>query len=286
MCTFVTIFSKKKADLAQISDFMRLEGKTIWITGASSGIGAALAIESAKKGASLILSARRKEKLEAVKNQCLSHTNEVMVLPMDIADEKSIQSAWQILDTEGRQIDILINNGGVSQRAFAAETETHVVRRIMEVNFFGAVSLTRLVMPGMIERRSGAVIVIGSLSGKFGWKMRSTYAASKFALQGYFESLRAEVAEYGIEVLIAVPGRIKTDISLSAVTNDGGTYNQMDAAQKGGIPAEQCASVILKALENGKKEVVIARMERLMIAIRFLIPGLYYRIAAKRDPNI
>ena len=258
----------------------------MWITGASSGIGAALAKEIAQHKGKLILSARSLDKLEAVKQECSAYTDMIEIIKLDVADPDSIRNAWSLVGIGGWEVDILINNSGISQRSIATETSMKVVRQIMEVNFFGAVSLTTLVAEQMVKRQTGYIVVIGSLSGKFGWKLRSTYAASKFAIQGYYESLRAEIAEFGTKVLIVIPGRIQTNISMNAVLGDGTANQQMDPAQKGGIPTSICAQKIVAGIKKNKKEIIIARFERLMIPIRFLLPSLYYRIAAKRDPNI
>lgn len=261
---------------------MELNGKTVWITGASSGIGAALAVALSVKGCSLILSARRREQLQEVAGQC--HTK-AMIVVMDVSDQKSIIGAWQEIQASGGMPDILINNSGISQRSAALETQLETDRRIMEVNYFGAVTLTKLVAPYLVQKGSGMIVNISSLSGKFGWKLRSSYAASKFALLGFFESLRAELEGSGVEVLNVIPGRIRTEIAQHAVLGDGSAYAKSDRGQETGIPVEVCTGKIVRAMEKNKKEIVIARIDGLMIHIRYWMPWLYYRIAAKRDPN-
>ncbi len=265
---------------------MKIHGKTIWVTGASSGIGKAIAIELAKSGGRLILSARNREGLQKTQKICLEYTEMAEVVVMDVASEASIMAAWKTICSTVDVVDILINNSGISQRATAANTNMMVARQIMEVNYFGAIQLSKLVLPGMLQQKSGYIVVNGSLSGKFGWKQRSSYAASKFALQGYYESLRAEVADSNVQVLMVIPGRIRTDISLHSVTADGSPNKKMDKAQEGGIPAETCARKVVQGIRRDKKEIIISGFERLMIAIRFFAPWLYYRIAANRDPNI
>ncbi len=265
---------------------MKIHGKTIWVTGASSGIGKAIAIELAKSGGRLILSARNREGLQKTQKICLEYTEMAEVVVMDVASEASIMAAWKTICSTVDVVDILINNSGISQRATAANTNMMVARQIMEVNYFGAIQLSKLVLPGMLQQKSGYIVVTGSLSGKFGWKQRSSYAASKFALQGYYESLRAEVADSNVQVLMVIPGRIRTDISLHSVTADGSPNKKMDKAQEGGIPAETCARKVVQGIRRDKKEIIISGFERLMIAIRFFAPWLYYRIAANRDPNI
>ncbi len=273
---------QKKSQFWQHSTIMELNGKTVWITGASSGIGAALAVALSVKGCSLILSARRREQLQEVAGQC--HTK-AMIVVMDVSDQKSIIGAWQEIQASGGMPDILINNSGISQRSAALETQLETDRRIMEVNYFGAVTLTKLVAPYLVQKGSGMIVNISSLSGKFGWKLRSSYAASKFALLGFFESLRAELEGSGVEVLNVIPGRIRTEIAQHAVLGDGSAYAKSDRGQETGIPVEVCAGKIVRAMEKNKKEIVIARIDGLMIHIRYWMPWLYYRIAAKRDPN-
>lgn len=273
---------QKKSQFWQHSTIMELNGKTVWITGASSGIGAALAVALSVKGCSLILSARRREQLQEVAGQC--HTK-AMIVVMDVSDQKSIIGAWQEIQASGGMPDILINNSGISQRSAALETQLETDRRIMEVNYFGAVTLTKLVAPYLVQKGSGMIVNISSLSGKFGWKLRSSYAASKFALLGFFESLRAELEGSGVEVLNVIPGRIRTEIAQHAVLGDGSAYAKSDRGQETGIPVEVCAGKIVRAMKKNKKEIVIARIDGLMIHIRYWMPWLYYRIAAKRDPN-
>lgn len=273
---------QKKSQFWQHSTIMELNGKTVWITGASSGIGAALAVALSVKGCSLILSARRREQLQEVAGQC--HTK-AMIVVMDVSDQKSIIGAWQEIQASGGMPDILINNSGISQRSAALETQLETDRRIMEVNYFGAVTLTKLVAPYLVQKGSGMIVNISSLSGKFGWKLRSSYAASKFALLGFFESLRAELEGSGVEVLNVIPGRIRTEIAQHAVLGDGSAYAKSDRGQETGIPVEVCTGKIVRAMEKNKKEIVIARIDGLMIHIRYWMPWLYYRIAAKRDPN-
>lgn len=266
---------------------MKLNNRTIWVTGASSGIGEALALGLASKNCTLILTARNLEALERVKQACLeAGAKRVEVLALDMSQPTAIEAAVLQINSLGLSCDVLINNSGVSQRSFGIETPITVDRSIMEVNYFGAVYLSKLLAPGMVNQRSGMLVAISSLSGKFGWKQRSAYAASKFALVGFFESLRAELADKHVQVLLVFPGRIKTNISMKAITASGEAHNQMDAAQSNGISAETCARRIIHAMENDKKEILIAGKEGLMLYIRRLAPWLYFRIAANRNPNI
>jgi short-subunit dehydrogenase len=255
--------------------------KVVWITGASSGIGEALAIEFAREKALLILSARRVNELERVKSECLKFTDKVSILPVDLSELTALNPiAEKAISLFGR-IDILVNNGGISQRSLAAETDFEVEKLIMDINFFSAVILTKAVLPIMKKKGAGNIVVISSLSGKFGVPMRSAYAASKHALIGYFDSLRAETVNQNICIHIICPGYIRTDISRHAVTANGKQQGIMDKAQAQGMPAEKCAKQIISAIKKNKKEVLVGNKEILMAYIRRFFPQLYYKMIIK-----
>ncbi|MEM6629001.1 MAG: SDR family oxidoreductase [Bacteroidota bacterium] len=261
--------------------------KVIWITGASSGIGEALAYEFSKKGAAeLILSARREEELIRVEKACEVLGVKAHVVPLDLTQSDHFpELVHNIIDSTGR-IDILINNGGISQRALVHETALSVDRRIMEVNFFGQIALTKAILPYMIEQNTGQIGVMSSLTGKFGFPMRSAYAASKHALHGFFESLALELKEKGIQVTMICPGRIKTQISLNAVTKDGTKHGKMDPGQENGMPVEKCAEIISKAMAKGEREIYIGNgKERFAVYAKRFIPGVFFRIASQESPT-
>ncbi|MEL7589072.1 MAG: SDR family oxidoreductase [Prolixibacteraceae bacterium] len=256
-------------------------GKIVWITGASSGIGEALAYAFAREGAFLVLSARNHERLEQVKTKCLELTPGCLVQPLDLLNEAERETAVKAVLSQTGRIDLLINNAGRSQRSLAKETPLEIDRTIMELNFFSVIALTKLVLPHMLEKGSGHLVVISSISGKFGVAMRTAYAASKHAVQGYFESLRAELVNDQIRVTIVSPGRIKTNISVNAITKNGSAYNQMDAGQANGMDADVCAAKIVRAIKKDRKELLVGQKEILMVYIRRFLPALYYRIIAK-----
>jgi short-subunit dehydrogenase len=260
---------------------MSPEKKVIWITGASSGIGQALAYEFNKKGAHLILSSRRPEELERVKNSCENHEETVRVLPLDLADAKSLSSKADEAISIFGSVDMLINNGGISQRAYAVDTEMETVRRIMEVNFFGTVALTKAVLPHMIEQKSGHIVVISSVMGKIGTKYRSSYAASKHALHGWFDCLRQEVYEHNIDVSLVCPGFIRTNVTVNALTGDGEKYNKMENAQKSAMPADEFAKKLLSKLARKKEEIYIGGSEILSVYVKRLSPRLLNMILRK-----
>ena len=257
-----------------------IKGKTIWLTGASSGIGEALAYELAREGARLVLSARTEQRLEQVGSQCRQLGAECLIYPMDISKTEQLKQAVPAVIRRVGKIDILINNAGRSQRSYARETPLVNDRQLMEINFFGVVALSKLLIPHMLHNRSGHLVVVSSITGKFGAPMRTGYAASKHALQGYFEALRAELYP-ALPVTIVSPGRIRTNISLHALTKDGEAYNKMDAGQAKGMPADRCARKIIRAIKKERKEILIGRRELLMVYIRRFIPALYYLMIPK-----
>jgi dehydrogenase/reductase SDR family protein 7B len=253
---------------------MIFRDRTIWITGASSGIGEALAYELSQNGANLILSARNADKLQQVKSQCLN-SQQHRVVPLDLAEVDTIDAAVTQVLSEITQIDILIHCGGVSQRALAQDTDLSVDYQIMAINYFGAIALTKALLPTMIKQQSGQIVIISSVVGKFGTPLRSAYAASKHALHGFFESLQAEVYEAGIRVTMVCPGFIKTDVSRHALTGEGKPYGTMDTAQAQGMDGRVCAQKIVKAIQQQKPEVLIGGKELLGVYLKRFVPGLF-----------
>jgi len=262
-----------------------LKNKVIWITGASSGIGEALAYALAAKGAKLILSARRKEELERVKGNCVASAQpDVRTLPLDLTKTETLQLSTEAAIQFFGHVDILVNNGGISQRSFAKETLLEVDRRLMEVNYFGTVALTKTILPHFIKRKSGHLVSVSSVTGIFGTPYRSGYAASKHALHGFFDSLRAELwKDHGsaIAVTMICPGFIHTPITLSAVTGDGSPLGKMDDAQFKGMPVDKFAQKMVRAIEGRKQEVYIGGREVLGVYVKRFFPGLFSRIIRK-----
>ncbi len=262
-----------------------LNGKIIWITGASSGIGEALVYEAVKAGATVIASARREAELARVRDNCGPQAAQVHIAPLDLTQtDKAPTQAAAWVERLGR-VDILINNGGISQRGLTRDTDLSVDRRIMEVNYFGQVALTKAVLPYMLKQGAGHLVAISSLTGKFGFPLRSAYAASKHALHGFFETIYLEEKENGINVTLVNPGRIRTNISYHALTTDGTPHGKMDAGQEKGISAEACAQQILAAVRKGKPEINIGKADVLMVYFKRYIPSLFRRIASQIDPT-
>jgi dehydrogenase/reductase SDR family protein 7B len=253
-----------------------VRGKIVWLTGASSGIGEALAYRLAAAGAVLVLSARREEILRKVQSTC-QRAEEHRVLPLDMLSPASFEAAVRIvLDRLGR-IDILIHCAGLSQRADAIDTQLSVDRQIMELNYFGPVGLTKLVLPSMINRGRGQIVVISSLLGKVAAPARSAYCASKHALHGFFDSLRAEVHAYGITVTLVCPGFVHTKASMNALTGDGKPYGKMDEFIAGGLASDACARRIVKAIEQRRREVYFVQKEVLAVYLSKWVPNLFDR---------
>jgi short-subunit dehydrogenase len=258
----------------------RFEGKIIWITGASSGIGEALAYEWSKSGAQLILSARRESELERVKNAC-AHSDRCAIVPLDLSQQQQVEAAAdKVLQQFGR-VDILVNNGGISQRSLVLETAMAVDRRIMEVDYFSGVALSKKLLPVMLANGGGHIVAISSITGIFGFPLRSAYSAAKHALHGFYETVWAELHPQGIRVTMVCPGRILTDVSLNALTGDGSPHGKMDHEQSNGITAQTCARKIVKAVRNNRKEIYIGKKDLLMVFFKRYIPCLYYKLVSR-----
>ena len=260
-----------------------LKNKVIWITGASSGIGEAMTYELSSAGARLILSARRKEELERVKGNCKEeHQNNIEILPLDLTQTDTLALAAEAAIQFYGHIDILINNGGISQRGLAKETLLKVDRQLMEVNFFGTVALTKALLPHFLKRKSGHFVVNTSVTGIIGTPYRSAYAASKHALHGFFDSLRAELWRDNIKVSLICPGFIHTPITYSALTGDGSPLNKMDEAQFKGKPVDWLAKKVKRAIEKEKEEVYIGGYrEVLAVYLKRFFPRIFSKLLQK-----
>ncbi|MEM9324865.1 MAG: SDR family oxidoreductase [Bacteroidota bacterium] len=258
-----------------------LKSARIWLTGASSGIGEAMTYQLNNEQANLIISARRREELERVRSQC-THPENVHILPVDLADSFALPQKAKEAENLLGGIDILINNGGISQRDRAINTSLSVDRKLMEVNYFGTIALSKSLLPAMIERGTGHHVVISSAVGIISTPLRSAYAAAKHALHGFYDALRAEHYEDNIKVTIACPGFIKTNISVNALTGDGSKQNKMDDAQAGGMSAEECARQIVRAIKKEKEEVYIGgAKEKMGIYLKRFWPSAFSKMVRK-----
>jgi len=258
------------------------DNKTVWITGASSGIGEALAQQLSRRGAHLILSARNTGELERVR-QSTATPERHRVFPLDVSQPEQLAAKTAELLQQTDKIDVLINNAGISQRALANETDLEVDRRIMEVNYFGTIALSKAVLPAMIERGSGQIVAVSSLAGIFGTPLRSAYAASKHALHGFFDSLRTEVHGDNILITLICPGFVRTNVSLNALTGTGAPQGTMDNAQEAGMAADVFAQKMLRAIEKQQEEAVIAGREKIAVMLKRLAPRLLSYVMRRID---
>jgi short-subunit dehydrogenase len=259
--------------------------KTVWITGASSGIGKSCAEEFAKEGANLILTALEEDLLEEVKNQCIKNgAAEVCLLPFDLSNLDGLnelaEKAWNAFG----KIDILYNNAGISQRANTVETELKVIHKIMDVNYFAPVALTKNILPKMLAKGGGQLAVTTSIAGKFGFPLRCAYCSSKHALYGFFETIQAEYFAQNIHVTIVCPGRVQTNISRYALEKDGSQHGELDKGQAGGVSAEAAAKKIVRAIYKRKREVLVGKKELLMVYIKRFFPALAAKMARNLKP--
>jgi len=254
---------------------MRFRDKVIWITGASSGIGEALAVAWAREGARVVLSARNVAELDRVRRAC---GDTALVVPLDLTDADRIRRAAESVLRETGHIDILVHSGGVSQRSLAAETDLATDRAIMEVNYFGTIALTKAVLPSMIARRAGHIVPISSVIGHVGIPLRSAYAASKHALHGFFDALRAETEKDGIRVTIVCPGYIRTKVSENALRGDGSRYGKLDETHARAMPPEEAALRIIDGVAKAKQEVRVGGREIWAIPLKRFLPRLTSRV--------
>jgi len=260
---------------------MQYKDKIVWITGASSGIGEALAYQLAAVGATLILSSRSVDKLKQVQQKCLEKTKNVYVQVLDLANHDELPLIAQKVEDEIGAVDVLVNNGGISQRSFAKDTLFEVDKRLMNINYLGTIALTKAVLPSMLRRKAGQIVTVTSLTGVFGTPYRSAYAATKHALHGFFDSLRAELVNDNIIVTLIAPGFVRTNISYNAVVGDGSTQQSMDDRQDEGLSPTVFAKKMLHAMRKEKKVAYIGKKEVIMVYIKRYLPWLYYKMIAK-----
>lgn len=260
--------------------------KVVWITGASSGIGEAITMAFAKEGAKLVLTSRREEELQRVAKQTGLPASSILILPLDVTDfDKAKPAAELIIATFGR-IDIMVHNAGISQRSYIIDTDFEVYRKLMDVDFYSTVAITKAILPYMVQQQSGHFIVISSVAGKIGTIMRSGYNAAKHALHGFYDSLRAEGYKNNIKVTTVCPGYIRTNISVNALNEAGSKFGKMDANQANGIPAEECARQILNAVKKDKKEIYVGGLKEVAaIYLKRFLPSILFDQVRKNIPE-
>jgi dehydrogenase/reductase SDR family protein 7B len=254
---------------------MKFRDKVVWVTGASSGIGEALAVAFSREGARVVLSSRNEKELDRVRKSC---EGAPLVAPLDLTQRDAIERVAAEVLRQVDHVDVLVHSGGVSQRSLAAETSLATDRAIMDLNFFGTVALTKAVLPSMLARKSGHIVPISSVVGYVGTPLRSAYSASKHALHGFFDSLRAEVAKDGIDITIVCPGYIRTNVSRNALTGDGSAFAQMDRTHDRAMRPDECARQIVKAVAARKRQLVVGGKETWAVPLQRFLPGLVSRM--------
>ncbi|WP_262694947.1 SDR family oxidoreductase [Kordiimonas aquimaris] len=261
------------------------ENQVVWITGASSGIGEALAYEFAKCGARLILSARREDELTRVMQSCVQNgaaADSISIVLLDVTDEAALPSKVADAQALWGRIDMLINNAGISQRSLCIDTDMATYRRLFEVDVFGKIALTKEVLPIMLKQGSGHMAVTASVAGKIGVSQRTGYCAAKHAMMGFFDALRSEVSKDGIRVTTITPGFIRTAISEHALKGDGSKFGKVDANIAGGMDVKECASVIMRGFKKGKQEIPVGKgIEMKALTIKRFFPNMLFKMVAK-----
>ncbi len=256
-----------------------LKNKTAWITGASSGIGEALVKEFAASGATVIASSNDEQGLLKVKESCLNLPGSIICIPFDLSDTGNINAIVEKQLNGSGQIDYLLNIGGISQRARIEDTPLWLDRKIFEINYFGTIAFTKAVLPYMVKQKSGHILATSSISGRFGFPLRSAYSASKQAIHGFFETLYLENKSNNIKVSVIIPGRVKTSISVHALNSEGKEHGKLDDGQAKGLLPEHAAQIIIRGMLKDKREILVGGSELMMLHIRRYLPWLFFRIA-------
>lgn len=247
--------------------------KVVWVTGASSGIGAELVVQLNQLGAFVIASARREERLIELKDR-LSYSENYLPIQLDLIDGNSISNAVEVVRERG-SLDLLIHNAGIAQKGMVIENDMEVDRRIMETNYFGTIQLTKEVLPLFCEQGYGWFGVVTSIAGVVGVPGRSAYSASKHALHGFFDSLRAESFACDLQVSVIMPGFIHTHITVKELKGDGTPYGKVEKSHRLGMSPEDCARKIIRGLKRRKRNIVVGKMEVMSIYIQRFSPSLY-----------
>ncbi|RDY61746.1 SDR family oxidoreductase [Flagellimonas nanhaiensis] len=254
--------------------------KTVWVTGASSGIGRKLAEELSRHSCNLIISSRKEEELHAVKKGC-SNPQSIFVLPLDLKNHDGMKELVQQAHEAFGPIDILINNAGVSQRSLINQTDFSVYKDLMDINYLGTVALSKAILPYFIENKSGHFVTVTSLMGKFGSPYRSGYCAAKHALHGFFDVMRMEHEKDGVKVTMVCPGFVQTNVARNALTADGAPQMEDDIATQNGLLPEVAAKKIIKAIEKEKFEAYVGRGEIKGIYLKRFFPKLLHKVVLK-----
>ena len=270
--------------MAEVSEETKAEfrGKVVWITGASSGIGEGLAKSFASMGAKVVLSGRNVSELNRVMAESMdggADESDLLVLPLDVVDFDSIPSSVSSVLEEFSGIDLLINNAGQGARDFITEMDIAIYRKIMDVNLFSAIALTKAVLPHMIERGSGHIVGVSSMAGKVGVPLRTAYCPAKHAVLGFFDALRAEIAYHGLKVSTIVPGVVRTNTVANALRGNGEPIGAAEGVMEGGLSVKEAVTIMLEQLALGEDEIeVMTEAEAQMLTAKKSDPTSLFRM--------
>ena len=259
---------------------MTFNNKIVWITGASSGIGKSLALALSKENCKLILSSRRKTALEKVKSLCDNPEN-ISVLTLDLAETETLADITENAISIFGKIDILINNGGISQRSAIIETKIAVDRKLMEVDYLGTVALSKALLPHFVANKSGHYVVVSSLMGKFSSPFRSAYCGAKHALHGFFDALRLEHDADNIKVTMICPGFVNTNVARNALTADGSKQVEQDSMTENGLQVDVSTKKMIRAIQKEKFEAYIGKKETLGVYLKRISPRLLHKMVLR-----
>ena len=259
-----------------------MKKNVIWITGASSGIGAELAKQYAERGNQLILSARREKALQQVKESC-NHQDNIAILPLDLKDFNAMESHVKKALSFFGCIDLLINNGGVSQRSLIEETQFEVYQELININYLGTIALTKALLPHFIKRKKGHFAVVTSVMGKFGSPYRSGYCGAKHALHGFFDVLRMEHQKDNVSVTIICPGFVQTNVTINALTGNGDRLNHDDPGTQNGLEVAFFCKKMIRAIHNNKWEVSFGKKEKLGVFLKRFSQKLLHFIVLRSN---
>lgn len=248
-----------------------MKNKVVIITGASSGIGKACAIEAAQKGAKLVLAARNVDKLSLAAQEIEKLGAEVLMVKCDVSQEKDCKNLIDQTITKFGGIDVLINNAGISMRALFNDTDLSVIKKVMDINFWGAVYCTKYALPYLLKTK-GSVVGVSSIAGYVGLPARTGYSASKYAMQGFLDALRTENLKTGLHVLVACPGFTASNIRNTALTNDGSAQGETPRNEEKMMSAEKVAEYIINGIEKRKRTLVLTGQGRLVVFLNKLFP--------------
>jgi len=263
---------------------MTFKNKVVWITGASSGIGKSLAMELSKQECKLILSSRNKDQLLEVQKKCKNSEN-IKILVFDLAHYANMESVFEdALKLFGR-VDVLINNGGISQRSAIIETSIEVDKKLMEIDYLGTVALSKAILPHFVDNQNGHYVVVSSIMGKFSSPYRSAYCGAKHALHGFFDALRMEHDKDQIKVTMICPGFVNTNVARNALTADGSKQGEQDSMTENGLQVDVFVKRMLKAIRKEKYEVYIGKKEVLGVYLKRFFPKLLHRLVLKSQSS-